>query len=298
MNITIVAIFIGILVFLILYALFIPRASREVQVSDAETENKFTKFLNVSGTEIYSVLPSELAGKLETSKTRDTQLLLQKAGNPWNLKASQFLLVQIIFGVIGLTVGCIIGYLMDKFGPIHIPFFGWGVAFGLLGFVYPKTKHREIAKKRDIDFRRQLPDALDLIIISLSTGATFSTALREALPNMREGVLKEEFTEINKRIDSGKTLNSALEDFIKKSPSESVSTFVRALQQATEMNTPMIEVLEARADASRQEYFSLLQQRTAMLESKMMMVLTPTLVPAILIVSIAPAIESLMGTMG
>ena len=103
---------------------------------------------------------------------------------------------------------------------------------------------------------------------------------------------------MSRRLDSGQTLQEALSEFAKKSPSESITSFVRAVQEATELNVSLIEVLESRADASRQEYFALLQQKTASLESRMMAVLTPTLVPALLITVMAPAISQLMATMG
>jgi len=166
-----------------------------------------------------------------------------------------------------------------------------------VGFIYPKSVYNTAAAKRDLDFKRQLPEALDLLIISLSSGVPFGAALKSALPQMKPGVLKDEFKDISRSLESGKTLSDSLGDFSRKAPSESIKTFVRAVQEATELNVPIIDVLESRADASRKEFFALLQEKTASLESRMMAVLIPTIMPALLIVLIAPSAFSIMDTL-
>lgn len=132
------------------------------------------------------------------------------------------------------------------------------------------------------------------MIISLSGGSTFTTAMRESIPNMQPGVLLDEFRKIVKSIDAGATLNQALQNFADRAPNDSITTFIKAVQEATELNVPLIDTLQSRAEASRREFFTLIQQKTATLESKMMAILAPTLVPALLICVLAPAAFSLM----
>lgn len=57
-------------------------------------------------------------------------------------------------------------------------------------------------------------------------------------------------------------------------------------------------MLQSRAETSRREFFALVQQKTATLEDKIMGVLTPTLIPALLIIVVAPAGASLMTMLG
>ena len=296
----VIALVLSLVVGLIIYAFFVPRPDNSYQITGAEdaTPSRWIRVLGVASSEIYSTLPVPLANRLQAPPSSDIELLIQRSGNPWNLKANEFGITKIVTCLMGLLAGLIVGLLFKFVGFLDFPLFIWMGAFGLFGYFVPKLKYRSAANERNTDFKRQLPDALDLLIISLSSGTTFQNALRESLPNMRVGVLRDELKAVSRSLDSGKTLQDSLDDFGKKSPSESITAFVRAVQEATELNVPLIEVLESRADASRQEYFALLQQKTASLESRMMAVLTPTLVPALLITVMAPALSQLLETMG
>lgn len=285
---------------LVFYAFMVERPTNRFAVGEStEVERSgFMKFVGFASSEIYASLPTNFAKALTDQPSNDIELLIQRSGNPWNIRASEFNFLRVVTGIFGLVGGFALGLVMNNFSPLHLPIYVWVAFGGFIGFLIPKSKYTSAAKQRDIDFKRQLPDALDLLIISLSAGVTFPTALREALPNMKPGVLKDELRQVSRSLDAGKTLSESLDQFAEKAPSESITAFVRAVKEATELNVPLIEVLESRADASRKEYFALLQQRTASLESKMMAILTPTLIPALLILVIAPSIASMMQTMG
>lgn len=299
-NPVVIAVVLTLAVGLVFYAFLVPRSETNFQITGNEDAKQTTwmKVLGVTSAEIFATLPAGLAERVQGKPKSEIELLLQRSGNPWNLKANEFGIVRLVTCIFGILAGAGIGFLMGKAGVLDFPLPAWMAVVGLFGYFVPLLKYKSAANERNTNFKRQLPDALDLLIISLSSGTTFPNALRESLPNMRPGVLRDEFREVSRRLDSGKTLQESLEEFAKKAPSESITSFVRAVQEATELNVPLIEVLESRADASRQEYFALLQQKTASLESRMMAVLTPTLVPALLITVMAPAISQLMNMMG
>ena len=162
----------------------------------------------------------------------------------------------------------------------------------------PFIKHTGLAKSRDIEFRRQLPEALDLITISLSGGLTFAQAVREVIPTMKPGILKGEFINMVKIMDAGGTLREALDEFAARAPNDGILTFVRSVQSATEVNASLSEILESRAKASRQEFFALVHEKTAQLESMMWTRLAPTLLPAVLIISVAPSVVAMVEALG
>lgn len=283
------------------YAFIVPRTESYFAIQGiGENENKsrWLRVLGVASSEILATLPAGIADKVKDKPTSDVELLFQQSGNPWNLRSQEFFMVKIITGIIGFIGGLGFGWVVANFTPIALPLIAWAALWAFFGFRYPNMIYSSAAKDRDIDFKRQLPDALDLMIISLSSGSTFPTALRDALPNMEPSVLKDEFTVVSQQLDSGKTLHDSLSEFIKRAPSESVTAFVRAVQEATALNVPVVEVLQSRAEASRQEYFSLLQQKIASLETRMMAIITPTLIPALMITATAPALSSVIEMMG
>lgn len=280
---------------LLLYALFAPRNDKVFAPDNSkEAEDSVAlKLTTVIGGELYSLLPA--GSKNDKVKTYPRiESLLKRSGNPWNLKAEEFVFFQYSSAFVGFIIGWIAWIPINLLSGWH-----WAVVVGLatiLGFMFPKIRYNEIAKKRDLEFKRHLPEALDLIIISLSAGVTFSQAITESVPNMPDGVLRDEFIEMERLMDTGTTMHNALENFAKRSPNESISTFIKAIQEAQELNIPMIDALESRAKASRQEFFAMIEGKTAMLESKMIGILTPTLIPALIIIALAPAIPQLMNS--
>lgn len=298
-NPVIIAIFLTLAVFLLFYILLVPKNGRQYTQGDYSESNALVRMANSIGNEVYSVLP-------ENSKPRSrrrsgdrmsrVEVLFQRSANPWNLKPHDFTFFKVVFAflgaILGTVVGFAVGYVID-----FLPWFLFTGAGAVLGWIYPQSTYSSAAKARDLEFRRQLPEALDLIIISLTGGATFITAIRQSLDNMQPGILRDEFREIVKTVDSGATLSQALDNFASRAPNDSITTFVKAVQEATELNVPINAVLKSRADASRKDFFALIHAKTATLSSRMMMVLTPTLIPAILICVLAPAAFTLLNSL-
>lgn len=293
----VLAFLITIIVLLSLYAFLVPRNIDSFDPELGDLDKKEAKLLNIAsivGNELYATLPRGVTYK--NKNYARIEALITSSGNPWRLKPEEFFFMQFVTALLGFLIGWPVTYALT-YG-VTIPWFIVVPACTILGYMIPKLKYRDQAKKRDLDFKRQLPEALDLIYISLSGGMTFAQALRESLPNMQDGVLKEEFSEMIRQIDTGKTVGEALDYFMTRAPNESIKTFVVAVKEATELNVPLAEVLQSRAEASRAEFFALIHMKTASLTSKMMAVLTPTLIPALLIIVLAPSLVSLLGSLG
>ena len=293
-NPTVLALLLALIAGLFLYSILMPRNVDSFKPKvDPEGNNPLLRATAVLGNELYISLPRGMT--ISQKANPRIESLLVRAGNPWNMKANEFVFFQYVTAFIGLVVGGAVGWLIG--GIIGVPWWGIAIVGALFGFMTPRLRYRDQAKKRDLDFKRQLPEALDLIIISLTGGATFVQAIRDSIPNMQPGVLKEEFKEILAGVDTGKTLDETLNNFGERAPNESIKTFVQAVREASELDVPLADVLKARADASRQEFFALIHNKTAALSSKMMAILTPTLIPALLIIVLTPAVYALMGSL-
>lgn len=296
-SLYIIAALVAILGFLLLYAFLIPKSTRHFKVGSAKAqeENVALKTLNVIGNDIYAAWPSFFDKRSKTRQKRNPKLesLIRRSGNPWGVSASEFRSFQVLAGFLGFLVSLPLTFLVLV--PLSgLPWYVYVVSITLFAFFIPLIKYTEFAKERDLKFKRELPEALDLMTISLSGGHTFDRALKEVIPTLREGLVKQEFMNMVKMINSGNTTHDTLEAFALRAPSDGVLTFVRSVQNALAVNAPMSEILESRAKSSRDEFFALVEQKAAQLESVMMAVLAPTLLPALLITVIAPSINSLM----
>jgi tight adherence protein C len=297
-NPILIAVLLTVAVALFLYLLIVPRTGRVYTQGDySDNDNKLLKGASAFGNEVFATLPEGLIRVKNRSGSARIEKLIQMAANPWNLKAADFVFFQIIFAILFAIGGTAAGLLLQYGVDFFLPFWVFSIGGLGLGWIYPSNTYASIAKKRDLEFKRQLPEALDLMIISLSGGSTFVNAMRESIPNMQPGVLRDEFKNIIKSVDAGASLNQALQNFADRAPNDSITTFIKAVQEATELNVPLIETLQSRAQASRREFFALIQQKTATLEPKMMAILAPTLIPALLICVLAPAAFSLMSSL-
>lgn len=287
----------SITVLVALYTFFVPRntGDRKVVFARGGTQGPLLHFAAIMGQELYLTVPK---GFLQANSKKNSRLesLLMRSGNPWGVTPDEFSIIRAASAFGGIVVGVVIWLVVALFVPnvpLWAPLWLTPVILGLLGYWAPVSTYQEHAKKRDLEFKRKLPDALGLIIVSLSGGLTLSSAIRASAPNMEEGVLKQEFEEMLRNIDSGRTVDEALAIFAKRAPNSGVQAFVQALRQASELNVPMVEVLQDRAEASREEFNNMVKGKIASLNSRMMIVITPTFLFALLIVLIAPAVVSI-----
>jgi len=285
------------LMLLIFYILFVPKNNNDLNTETNQNANPLLKAINVIGNDFYKSLPKGFIREDRREKAHPRiESLIVRSGNPWKLTAEEFVMIQYASAFIGFLASWVVWYGLSTV--ISLPWFIVVPLVTLFAFFIPHIKYTEQAKNRDLEFKRQLPEALDLLVISLSGGRTFTHALREIIPIMQEGVLKEEFKTVIRSLDTGKTLKEALDEFATRAPNEGIETFIRSVQSATEVNASLSQTLASRAAASRQEFFALIHEKTAKLESKIFMILTPTMMPAVLVVAVAPSIVSMLETLG
>ena len=288
----------GLLAAIIVYAVFVPKSTRRFTPDNEKqtSKNPMVKLVSALGDDIYSALPAAFDNKNEREEHPRVASLLVRSGNPWNLTVEEFISFRYIAGFLGFVVAWPIWFGLSFI--TNAPWFIVVPAVTLLCFATPGIKYKDQAKKRDLEFLRQLPEAVDLMSISISGGTTFTQGIRDVLPNMQDGILKWEFQNISKILDSGGTLKDALEQFAQRAPNDGIMTFIRSVQSATEVNAPLAEILESRAKASREEFFALIHQKTAQLESKIWLILSPTLLPAVIIIAVSPSVSSMISSMG
>lgn len=289
MSIEAISILIGVIVGLILYTLLIPRANENFKPAEG-ANTPMMKIAGLLGTELINSLPAEFVHK-KRDKTKIAELI-QKSANPWRVTANEFFFLQFVGAIIGIILTTVLWYILSM--TLNLPWILFALFGALFGFTYPRREYAHAAKQRDLEFKKQLPEALDLMRIALISGQTLSTSIKSAHEEMKEGVLKEEFGKMVLRLESGMSMENTLDHFAKVAPNEAIISFVKAIKQAQALNVQMTETLEMRAEASRQEHMSIIDQRISTLSGKMMMILAPTMLGAIFILTMAPLVETLM----
>jgi len=296
----IIGILVALIFIIIMYELLVPKSTRGLVFHDENAFNKnpIMKGFAAFGNELYTALPE---GVQVGNKERYPLIeeLIVKSGNPWNINAREYKMMQIVLAVVGAIVGVALwASLYFAQGLTWLPWWACILAGTGLGYITPHSKYKEQANLRDLEFRRQLPEALDLLIITVASGATVVNGMKNILPDLQPGVVKEEFKNIVTHVESGGSFDAALENLALRAPNDGVETFVRALQEANKRGSDTVEILESRAEESRKDFFTLLEKKVATLSSRVFMILTPTLMPAVMIIAIAPSAASLAESLG
>lgn len=290
-NPYLIAFLIALTVGLGMYAMFVPKNKEGFAFSKNDSES--FKSLGYLANEIYNTLPQGMFTRRRPNAR--VEALIIRSGNPWKLTAYEFNFMKFVCAFIGFVASWPIWWFVSTMQ--NVPWWAMVAGITLLAYLLPEMHYKDSATKRELEFMRRLPEALDLLIIAIGSGITFQQALREILPNMHPGILQEEFAAMSRKIDAGHSLDTVLDEFAERAPNEGIITFVRSLQESIKVNVPIMNTLQARSEASRAEFFALVHKRIATLESKMMGILTPTLVPAIMITVLAPSMVSLTENM-
>jgi tight adherence protein C len=151
-------------------------------------------------------------------------------------------------------VGFVLG---SQAGRLAAPLFGDGMAIalpvvGTLGaFLLPDRWLKGKMTRHRRDVLRSLPDALDLLTISLTAGLGFHAALTEVVRRF-DNACARELNTVLREIAYGRTRRDALSDFATRLEVDEVSTFVVAVLQAEELGSPLKETLRQQSELQRE----------------------------------------------
>lgn len=165
---------------------------------------------------------------------------------------------------------------------------------GVLGFYLPGIwLGRGIARRRQ-EITRGLPDALDLLSISVSAGLGFDGALAEVVQRWQNNPLTDELTTVQRDMRLGKSRREALRALADRIGVPDVAGFVAAVLQAEELGTPMRDALRLLSEQMRLRRRQRAEERARQAAIKMLIPMVLFIFPSIFIVLIGPAIPALM----
>ena len=204
----------------------------------------------------------------------------------------EFVILRYTLAVLGIFLGL---FVFWGVGPTvgFLPWWSYVLFCSILGFVLPDLQYKMSTDNRDIIFKKKFPDALDMLVISTSSGSAFKQAMSEVVPLLPDSIVKNELAKVNDDIAAGNTITGALDNLAKRSPNADTEAFVKAIKQAEEYgsNADITKTLRARADTNREEYDSFVETKIAKLSSHMMAILAPTLIGALGVLCLAPMLS-------
>jgi tight adherence protein C len=210
------------------------------------------------------------------------------AGLSQRLTTSSFLAIKggstLAGGLLGLLLGVTGSFASALvFAPI----------FGTLGFLVPDWILTFKIRSRREKIRSDLPDALDLLAVSVEAGLGFDGAVTKLTEHM-EGPLVDEFALMLNEIRVGEARSVALRKMAERIDAMELSNFVRAVIQADQLGISLARILRVQAADTRLRRQAAAEEKAMKAPIKMLLPTVFFIFPSMFIVILGPALLNIM----
>ncbi|MBI3473278.1 MAG: type II secretion system F family protein [Candidatus Solibacter usitatus] len=184
-----------------------------------------------------------------------------------------------------MTSGPVIGSATDSANKVVTMF-----AAVAIGFFAPNEYVRMMAKRRQKQIRRGLPNALDLMVVSVESGLGLDQAIVQVAKELSSAhpEISEEFGLMNLELKAGKRRIEALRNLAERSAVEDLKKLVAVLIQADRFGTSVAATLRAHADFMRVQARQVAEEKAAKLGVKLVFPIFFCILPSLFVVTVGP----------
>jgi tight adherence protein C len=225
--------------------------------------------------------------RLNAKQSLDSLATLLMSAGMRSTTPQTFLAAKGIAGGAGLVTGFVIGSFSSITGAVV-----FAAILGAVGYIAPALVVTSRARRRQARILSQLPDALDLLAVSVEAGLGFDGAVMK-LTQYMDGPLSEEFELALGQMRIGEGRSDALKKLAERAGTQEVSSFVRAIVQADQLGTSLGRILRVQATDTRLKRQAAAEERAMKAPIKMLFPTVAFIFPAMFIVILGPAMLSL-----
>ncbi len=169
-----------------------------------------------------------------------------------------------------------------------LPSIAAAVGLALLGFYAPNLALYQAAYNRSDQIQKDLPDALDLLTISVEAGLAFDAAVSQVARNT-SGPLADEFFRVLQEMQIGMGRTEAMRALGDRTDVEELQGFVTAMVQADAFGIPIANVLRVQAKEMRIKRSQRAEEQAQKVPVKILFPLIFCILPTLFIVVLGPA---------
>jgi tight adherence protein C len=221
------------------------------------------------------------AGQIERIRKR-----LDAAGSPTGWDVDRILAFKVLGALAGVVLTIVASPVSLSFGPVALGVSA--IVFVVGGFFAPDMAIYQLGYNRAKQMRKDLPDALDLLTISVEAGLAFDAAMAQ-VARQTEGPLAEEFFRVLQEMQIGLGRTDAFRAMAERTDVDDVKTFVTALVQADAFGIPIANVLRIQAKEMRLKRSQRAEEQAQKVPVKILFPLIFCILPTLFIVVIGPA---------
>ena len=254
-----------------------PMSLEELELSQDFGQRILLPFFNRIGETAQRFTPQ---ATLENARER-----LEMAGNPMQMNPAFFLMLRFVFAVL---FGGLLLLIFARTGGNWLQGLGISLLFLLIGFAFPNLWLSGRISARQKAVFRAMPDALDLLTISVEAGLGFDAAMAK----VHEKWINElalEFGRVIQEIRLGKLRRDALRDMAERLGVNEMTSFVAAVIQSEQLGVSMAKVLRIQSDQMRVRRRQMAEEEAHKAPIKMVFPIALLIFPSIMIILLGPA---------
>ena len=192
----------------------------------------------------------------------------------------------------GIRLGCaLIGFALLASPVLIRPNLTLALAACGLGYLLPSMALGRLAKRRQHRIRLGLPDALDLLVVSVEAGLGLDQAIQRVGEEIAfaHADLSDELRLINLELRAGKGRVDALRNLAERTGVDDIASLVAMLVQTDKFGTSVAQSLRVHSETVRTKRRQRAEEAAAKTGVKMVFPLVFCIFPAIWVVTIGPA---------
>lgn len=217
---------------------------------------------------------------------------LELAGNPGGWTVDRVMAGKVVGFAAFLLISLVLTVLMGlSFAVALLACVGASLA----GYMAPNMYLYQKAHDRAEQLQRELPDAIDLLTISVESGLGFDAAVAQVARNT-EGPLSEEFARMLQEMQIGRSRSDALRSMGDRTGLPDLRTFVSAMVQADAFGIPVGQVLRVQSSEIRVKRRQWAEEMAQKVPVKILVPLIFCILPCLFIAVLGPAGISIMNS--
>lgn len=256
------------------------RKSNELKASRIE---RFAKLLEQAS----PVLSKHMEAKTEVERSK-LKTRLMEAGFRNESASGIFLTIKVIAAATGLSFAGGITLLTTGLTPTLLlrSVLGGGIAFFAPEFILDLMRS---SRKKQITLG--LPDALDLLVVSVEAGLGLDQGIRKVADEMRNSyrVLSDELQLSTLHLQMGRVRASVLQELGSRTGVEDLRTLASLLIQADKFGSGVAQALRVQSEAMRIKRQQIAEEKAAKTAVKLIFPLVIFIFPGVFVVLVGPA---------
>jgi tight adherence protein C len=180
--------------------------------------------------------------------------------------------------------------------PAFLGVFGVIVAI-LIGWTAPMTVVRNRARRRLEQIDYELPELIDLLVVTVEAGLGFSSSLQVAAERL-EGPLGDEMRLTLQEQSMGLSTNEAMRNLLLRSETPAMRSFVRSIVQGEQLGVSIGDIMRNLAVEMRKRRKASAEERAQKAPIKILFPLIFLIFPAMFVILLGPAVFQFLEAFG